>query len=362
MMKKTLIALSLLSVSGLAMADVVLYGQIRGGVEVTAGVKKAGQKVDGTVTQIKDFGSRIGFKGQEQLNGNLKAIWQLEQSVNIGGKSTGFGTRDSFIGLQGDFGKIRAGYMHNPIEMAGDLNYLWTGTGDILDNTSDLYTRRVGLDYTTPDLNGFQARVFVSPSDNNNNVGNVDAAGNAKPKHEKTANTPNDSAVYAASVAYKHGSGFFAGLAGGYVKGGVSNADYDINGKLKDAYQGYTQVGFENDKILAGVGYKYSRNVDTDPIGNEGSIRRSQDVLGAFNYRFNENLRLNTAVGYGWDYQTAARAKAWGNGKYITAGVGLDYNLSKRTEIKTGYGYLQAGNTANRYRSHTANVAIRHRF
>lgn len=353
MMKKTLIALSLLSVSGLAMADVVLYGQIRGGVQVTAGVKEKGEKVKGTKTQIADFGSRIGFKGQEQLNGNLKAIWQLEQSVNIGGKSTGFGTRDSFIGLQGDFGKIRAGYMNNPIEMAGDLSYLWTGTGDIMDNDSDLYTRRVGLDYTTPDLNGFQARAFVSPSDNNNNG-----------SHDKTKPVPTntDSAVYAASVAYKHGSGFFAGLAGGYVKNGASNADYDINGKLKDAYQGYTHVGFENDKILAGVGYKYSRNVDTDPIGNEGSIHRSQDVLGAFNYRFNENLRLNTAVGYGWDYQTAARAKAWGNGKYITAGVGLDYNLSKRTEIKTGYGYLQAGNTANRYRSHTANVAIRHHF
>lgn len=351
-MKKTLIALSLLSVSSLAMADVVLYGQIRGGVEVKAGVKAEGEKVKGTKTQIKDFGSRIGFKGQEQLNGNLKAIWQLEQSVNIGGQSTGFGTRNSFIGLEGDFGKVRAGYMHNPIEMVGDLSYLWTGTGDLMDNGSDLYTRRVGLDYTTPDFNGLQARAYVSPSDNNND--------NAQ--HDKTKKNESDSAVYAASVAYKHGSGFFAGLAGGYVKNGASNVDYDTNGKLKDAYQGYTQVGFENDTILAGVGYKYSRNVDTDPIGAEGSIHRSQDVLAAFNYRFNENLRLNTAVGYGWDYRNAAKEKAWGNGKYITAGIGLDYNLSKRTEIKTGYGYQQAGNNDRRYRSHIANVALRHRF
>lgn len=350
-MKKTLIALSLLSVSGLAMADVVLYGQIRGGVEVTAGQKAAGAKVKGTTTALKDFGSRIGFKGQEALgSGDLKAIWQLEQAVRIDGSAgRGFGTRDSFIGLEGGFGKVRVGHITTPLEMAGDLNYLWTGTGDVIDDFSDAYKRAVSIDYTTPNFGGFQARVNVSPSDNNNGGTNV--------------NAPNgrDAAIYGTSLSYKHDAGFFAGLAGGYVKNGASNRDYDVNGKPKDAYQAYTQAGFDNGTILAGLGYKYSRNVDTHPLTSQ-AVHRSQDALAAFNYTFNDSLRLNTAVGYGWDYRDVSKQKILGNGKYLTAGVGLDYFLSKRTEVKTGYGYHQAGSKAQRYSGHTASVALRHRF
>lgn len=47
--------------------------------------------------------SYIGFKGQEELGGGLKAIWQVEQGVDIddgGGTGTnGFATRDSYVGL-----------------------------------------------------------------------------------------------------------------------------------------------------------------------------------------------------------------------------------------------------------------------
>lgn len=47
--------------------------------------------------------SYIGFKGQEELGGGLKAIWQVEQGVDIddggGTSANGFATRDSFVGL-----------------------------------------------------------------------------------------------------------------------------------------------------------------------------------------------------------------------------------------------------------------------
>ena len=47
------------------------------------------------------------------MGGDLKAIWQVEQKTAITGGSQGFATRDSFIGLQGNFGKIRAGKLSN---------------------------------------------------------------------------------------------------------------------------------------------------------------------------------------------------------------------------------------------------------
>ena len=69
-MKKTLIALALTALPVAAMADVVLYGQIKGGVGVTF----ADGKDSGTITQMEDYGSRIGFKGEEDLGNGLKAI------------------------------------------------------------------------------------------------------------------------------------------------------------------------------------------------------------------------------------------------------------------------------------------------
>lgn len=59
------------------MADVTLYGTVKAGVEVSR-VKNQGVKTK-TATQIADFGSKIGFKGQEDLGNGMKAIWQLEQ-------------------------------------------------------------------------------------------------------------------------------------------------------------------------------------------------------------------------------------------------------------------------------------------
>ncbi|MEB0178335.1 porin, partial [Undibacterium sp. CCC3.4] len=55
--------------------------------------------------------SRLGFRGNEDLGGGLKAIWQLEGGVILDtGTSDGdlFG-RQANVGLQGDFGRIVAG-------------------------------------------------------------------------------------------------------------------------------------------------------------------------------------------------------------------------------------------------------------
>lgn len=114
-MKKSIIALVIAGLPLAASAEVILYGQIKS--SVTVGQVKikgdAGSETSSTATSINDNTSRIGFKGSENLGGDLKAIWQVEQKTAITGGSQGFATRDSFIGLQGNFGKIRAGKLSN---------------------------------------------------------------------------------------------------------------------------------------------------------------------------------------------------------------------------------------------------------
>ena len=107
-MKKSLIALSLATLPVAAMADVTLYGQIKAGVEVAqTKVKSNGAETKShTTTKISDFGSRIGFKGHEHLGSDLNAIWQVEQKTSVAGTDSGWATRESFVGLEGGFGKV----------------------------------------------------------------------------------------------------------------------------------------------------------------------------------------------------------------------------------------------------------------
>lgn len=80
-MKKSLIALSLAALPVAAFADVTLYGQIKGGVEISQTKTRFNnvETKDATETKIADFGSRIGFKGHEHVGNNLNAIWKVEQ-------------------------------------------------------------------------------------------------------------------------------------------------------------------------------------------------------------------------------------------------------------------------------------------
>ena len=75
----------------------------------------AGTEKSATSTRINDNTSRIGFKGKEKLSDDLTAIWQLEQRASILGQSNSqkWGNRDSFIGVEGKFGKLRAGNLNN---------------------------------------------------------------------------------------------------------------------------------------------------------------------------------------------------------------------------------------------------------
>lgn len=117
-MKKSLIALTLAALPVAATADVTLYGAIKAGVQTYRSVEHREGKVVGVETgsEISDFGSKIGFKGQEDLGNGLKAVWQLEQGASVAGTNTGWGNKQSFVGLKGGFGTIRVGSLNSPLK------------------------------------------------------------------------------------------------------------------------------------------------------------------------------------------------------------------------------------------------------
>lgn len=372
-MKKTLIALTLAALPVASMAEVVLYAQIKGGVEIS---KTNGLK--GTTTKIVDYGSRLGFRGQEEFSNGLKAIWQLEQSVNIGGGSSGFGTRDSFIGLATPAGTVKVGYLSTPVKDINGRLDQWeydneAGGLGVFTRSNDAVGRKVAANYETPDLGGFKARVYVSPSNNQLKNGEVD---NSRLKPDRP--------VYGVGLGYEN-NGFFAEAAGVYVKNHLLNDQTGNNTetkvgswKGKNAYQAVAQVGYEKDNMLFGVAYQQARNVDgtrsyVQKIGDTvttkttGVVTRSQEVAASAAVNVDNALTLKGSAAYGFNIKEAGNGsisgqKVFGNGRYIQGIVGADYKLSKRTQLNGQVGYLQFGKKEYNARTGMVGVGLKHKF
>jgi predicted porin len=122
-MKKSLVALAVLGVAGVAQAQssVTLYGIADVGVIKHKG--SAAALESGLLS-----GSRLGFKGTEDLGGGLSAVFLLEAglSLDTGGPENFSFNRQSYVGLGGGFGEIRFGRM-------------WTAYDDLAWNTNPVF-------------------------------------------------------------------------------------------------------------------------------------------------------------------------------------------------------------------------------
>ncbi len=173
-MKKSLIALAVLaSIAGAvhAQSNVTVYGVL----DMAINNEKDGASGFGTKTALDSgvqSGSRLGFKGSEDLGGGLKANFKLEMGVqaDTGASAQGglaFG-RAAWVGLSGDFGAIQLGRQNKPVFDAVDtIDPFSTG---IIGGTAGESTSATGLgnlffasnprssntaNYTTNNLSGF---------------------------------------------------------------------------------------------------------------------------------------------------------------------------------------------------------------
>jgi predicted porin len=146
---------------------------------------------------------RLGFRGTEDLGGGLKAMFQIESTLTAGGAgSNGFGSRPTFVGLEGAFGTVVLGRQDTPLskattsQLAGGANnvagqIIWSNFGAALtsaqattfENQTDInaastaigaaglgrFVRDTTIDrainYISPNFNGFSAEVQVGQTD-----------------------------------------------------------------------------------------------------------------------------------------------------------------------------------------------------
>lgn len=237
--------------------------------------------------------SRLGFRASHDLNDNLKAIMQVEQEVRWENGSGNFASRDTFVGLQGDFGRIRLGFFDTPLkEIRGRVDFFGDQIGDARNLTRvrdgysggdyDFDTRfRNGIHYTSPKFGGLTWDLHYSTNtDAGQNLGNKNSA-------VSTALTYADGPWYAA-IAYeqkedtksdairmglRYGSGPWAvaGLAQfatvkGSTLGSKQNVDtygigasYKVGDKttVKGQYYWLSADGSERDAGMLALGLDY---------------------------------------------------------------------------------------------------------
>lgn len=359
-MKKSLVALAVLGAfTGIASAQssVTLYGRIDQNVTLqdpgrnqsANGTSKNGS----TLTKLNDGsvngfgGSRLGFKGTEDLGNGLKAFFTLEAgitpdtgaaggSTTLGGSTSSFFNRLAILGLRDDtYGEIRLGRQESLTrENAVKINDI-SGDNELklsekLENQGDKsgkgsrplfqdFGTRVdnGIRYTTPVFNGLQASAIIGLGER---LAVATAASGGNPATlAKAANYRGLSVVYSAGplaldVIYED-------LRGGEVRHGDYNNVITVGGsydfglaKVATAYQHTNNLGGQFDAVNVGSAFVKGKDVNAWNVG-------LAVPLNAF------TLKVQYT---GSSIDRPAGASTLDQSKY---GASLAYSLSKRTTV-----------------------------
>lgn len=335
-MKKSLIALAVLAVSGMASAQstVTLYGL----VDTYVGSIKSGGTTQTVVNSGGLNGSRFGFKGSEDLGGGLKANFLLEggfgsdtgasggyDSVVGNVPGTNLFSRQSYVGLSGGFGEIKIGKTWTAYD---DL----TGTGIAGFGTSIFmapsgvwksfnYNDNPGntIYYATPDFSGVTAAASYSLGENKN----LPVAG-----------------VKAGSVA-----SFNVAYAGGPVFVGFAYQTEKPTGNATAAK--FTQINASYDLGVAKL------------LGAYGNVKDSGGVPKTTEFQIGVDVPVSSALTL-----TAGYARSKDDAPSVTRkGFGLAglYALSKRTNLYAGFQQAKDPSAAST-KSNVYAAGIRHTF
>ncbi|MCF8150889.1 MAG: porin [Sulfuritalea sp.] len=183
-MQKKLIALAIAGIvaaPAFAADNVTIYGvagaylqSMKTDVTTTA----TGATVNTSVSQVQtdgESGSRIGFKGTEDLGGGLKANFVVESSYAIdtagdvsSSGAIGLGNRQAYVGLSGNWGAVNLGRQYSSEFYHMAVREVW-GYADwsaLLGAGMAADTRiSNSISYTSPSFSGFSGRLHYGFSE-----------------------------------------------------------------------------------------------------------------------------------------------------------------------------------------------------
>ncbi|MBN3754798.1 porin [Paraburkholderia sp. Tr-20389] len=373
-MKKALpLALALPCACAFAQSSVTLYGIVDIGVNyvnnvqtgrTASGLKGASQwaVMDGGTGGLQ--GSRWGLKGSEDLGGGYKTVFLLENGFNANNGTLGQGGaefgRQAWVGVASPYGRVTAGRQYDEVvDFYAPLLAAPQWGGYMVEHPSDLdnasNTRRINnsVKYTSPTIagltfGGLYSFGGVPGSFGSNSIWSVGAGYAAGPftigAGYLNARNPNTSFF---------GSNPNAGPASSNNLGSAGSATSPQSNPI---FAGYASA---KTLQIAAVAANYSFGAAT--VGAGYSNTRFQDLGSSsgpnpFHYSgtaYFHNIEVNAKylvtpafqVGAAFDYTKGSGAAGKEGAKYELASLGVDYLLSKRTDVYSVAVYEHASGT-----------------
>lgn len=325
-MQKKLIALAiagLASSAAFADSNVTIYGLMDFGYVRTSGNDGAvnGHKGTNRLDSGISAGNRLGFKGAEDLGNGLKAIFETEFGFS-GDTSGGLGsTRHAYVGVTGGFGTVVGGRLDGVrYGIFNKYDAFAAGTvGNFTQMTSQVDRANSAVAYISPNWSGFS---FVGAYATN--IGSEqNLLGLAK---NETGGNDNDGQLYT--------------LMGNYTNGPI---DVTLDWERVNFDQ-YSVAGLDLDKdTVMTIAGSYDFGVvklralwDKQKLEGRGADSGTlADIRSWF-------ISASAPMGNFLLKATYGRTKdkVVNNSTAKKFGIGVDYNLSKRTKLYADYGSI----------------------
>jgi predicted porin len=202
-MQKKLIALA---VAGLVSAPVFAQSNIQVYGVADAYMQYGDSMGDDTMGVASGglAGSRLGFRGEEDLGSGLKAVFVLEQGFNIDtGASMSAGSsfaRQAYVGLKGNFGQVALGRQYAPGYFTGEYDALLNA----FVSPMSLLSNFAGLTITPNSAARWNNSVTYNGTFQSVSLAGIYSAGNQE-TDEKGGRDYTDDDKYGVSLKYDNG-------------------------------------------------------------------------------------------------------------------------------------------------------------
>jgi predicted porin len=339
LMQKKLIALAiagLASTAAIAQSNVTVYGRVDYGY-VNRSSGDGASPANGTRSEFAsgiEGGSRIGFKGSEDLGNGLKAIFELEYGIGVdsAGGATGatptssttpysqWWNRHSYVGLTGGFGTVVGGRVDG--DRYSVINsYDPFGGGTVANAITAFGGGQVtrgdnAIAYISPDMSGFRVLTFYTTK----LVGSEGVG--AYPSTTGTQQNTGDLRGGGLNLEYANGPIRATVNYEKFAQKGISNTDVKV-GEIAGSYDfGVAKVSALYDSVKTDAGNADLRNW---LVGVSAPVTGSSLVRAVYTRHTDKND---------------------GNNDYNKFGIGFQYKLSKRTDVFTDYARISNSSTA----------------
>ena len=345
-------------VAAFAQSSVTIYGRANAGLDswkATGSTAGAGTDYNRR-TRVFDSGSRLGFRGTEDLGGGMRAYFVMETGVNLdagtattqagaaNGSAGTWASRDSFVGLAGSWGEVSWGrqsmFWANGLNAQTGANYINSSADGILTGHGTVaapVTRQSNVFYyTSPRLAGmWDIAVGYSPTSEASTAGaSVDGTATATGANIWNLNVKFRTGPWYAQYDHARNSAkATAAAVAGQVK--VNTGD-----KLGVSY------GYAPDSRVAVI-WQRLKNDNVSAVGNTAIAGDDLKVsMWVFNLEhaigpwrlYAEYLKAGNVSGANGADTSGTKVSAWT--------LGAKYHFSKRTGIYASYNTVHNGSNA----------------